>query len=154
MGLLTDFVYENHYILLALLIPLLFLYRPSKPDTAPSPPYVPHSIPFIGCALSFGMQPVQFLAECKAKYGDCFTFKMIGRNMTFCLGKTPYFYPTTPINRRRGKQLHLQHPSLGRLRRRCLSKTNQTGLWHRSHLRLSKPRVDGAEKVCQRSLVY
>lgn len=95
MGLLTDVVYENHYILLALLIPLLFLYRPSK-DTAPSPPYVPHSIPFIGCALSFGMQPVQFLAECKAKYGDCFTFKMIGRNMTFCLGKPPTFYPTTP----------------------------------------------------------
>ncbi|KAJ3380334.1 Lanosterol 14-alpha-demethylase [Lobulomyces angularis] len=50
------------------------------------PPTVPYLIPFIGSAVQFGIDPVKFLQEQKKKFGDCFTFKMLGRNMTFCLG--------------------------------------------------------------------
>ncbi|KAH9247577.1 hypothetical protein BASA81_014833 [Batrachochytrium salamandrivorans] len=32
------------------------------------------------------MDPVKFLIDNRKKYGDCFTFLMLGRKMTFCLG--------------------------------------------------------------------
>lgn len=59
------------------------------------PPHVPHLVPFIGKSLanhpgnavSFGMDPVAFLQDCQRKYGDTFTFTMVGREMTFCLGE-------------------------------------------------------------------
>ncbi|KAI9005243.1 cytochrome P450 [Gaertneriomyces semiglobifer] len=50
------------------------------------PPHHPSVIPFVGEAASFGVDPVKFLEECKAKYGNTFTFTMMGRKMTFCLG--------------------------------------------------------------------
>ncbi len=58
---------------------------------------IPYKIPFIGSLLDFGMRPLDFFMEnynkvshCLEKliqkYGDCFTFMMWGRNMTFVLG--------------------------------------------------------------------
>ncbi|KAJ8327730.1 Lanosterol 14-alpha-demethylase [Batrachochytrium dendrobatidis] len=55
-------------------------------DTGSEPPRVPVSIPFIGAAIAYGVDPIKFLIECRQKYGDCFTFVMLGRKMTFCLG--------------------------------------------------------------------
>jgi len=52
-----------------------------------TPPHVPHAIPFLGNAIKFGMDPVKFLQTCQETYGDTFTFTMIGRKMTFCLGE-------------------------------------------------------------------
>ncbi|KND04343.1 uncharacterized protein SPPG_00074 [Spizellomyces punctatus DAOM BR117] len=50
------------------------------------PPAVPHTVPLLGNAVPYGMAPVEFLQDCMKKYGDCFTFIMMGRKMTFCLG--------------------------------------------------------------------
>jgi cytochrome P450 len=47
---------------------------------------VPHSVPFLGAAVPFGVQPVDFLLDNFKNFGDCFTFIMMGRKMTFCLG--------------------------------------------------------------------
>ncbi|KAI8853223.1 cytochrome P450 [Chytridium lagenaria] len=50
------------------------------------PPHIPYSLPFLGSTVPYGIHPVKFLQEQKKKYGDCFTFLMLGRKMTFCLG--------------------------------------------------------------------
>ncbi|KAJ3219611.1 Lanosterol 14-alpha-demethylase [Dinochytrium kinnereticum] len=50
------------------------------------PPMVPHSLPFIGSTVPYGVHPVHFLQEQYKNLGDCFTFLMLGRKMTFCLG--------------------------------------------------------------------
>ncbi|ORX92671.1 14-alpha sterol demethylase Cyp51B [Basidiobolus meristosporus CBS 931.73] len=47
---------------------------------------IPHWIPYLGRAVDFGLQPVDFLAESRKKYGDVFTFIMCGRKLTFALG--------------------------------------------------------------------
>ncbi|KAJ3333255.1 Lanosterol 14-alpha-demethylase [Blyttiomyces sp. JEL0837] len=50
------------------------------------PPHVPYNLPFIGSTVPYGVQPVEFLQLQQQKIGDCFTFLMLGRKMTFCLG--------------------------------------------------------------------
>lgn len=50
------------------------------------PPTIPHIVPFLGSMIAYGVEPIKFLMQCKEKYGDCFTFTLFGRNMTFCLG--------------------------------------------------------------------
>ena len=47
------------------------------------PPMVPYSIPFLGSTIPYGIHPVQFLREKQDELGDCFTFLMLGRKMTF-----------------------------------------------------------------------
>ncbi|CAA90803.1 Lanosterol 14-alpha demethylase erg11 [Schizosaccharomyces pombe] len=50
------------------------------------PPIVFHWIPFVGSAVAYGMDPYVFFRECRAKYGDVFTFVCMGRKMTAFLG--------------------------------------------------------------------
>ncbi|KAJ1558797.1 Lanosterol 14-alpha-demethylase [Cladochytrium tenue] len=50
------------------------------------PPLVPSPVPFVGNAIEYGVDPVRFLQGLQDKYGDCFTFVMAGRKMTFCMG--------------------------------------------------------------------
>ncbi|KAK1658903.1 14-alpha sterol demethylase Cyp51A [Colletotrichum godetiae] len=50
------------------------------------PPAVFHWIPYIGNAISYGMDPVAFFVKYRAKYGDVFTFTLFGRKMTCYLG--------------------------------------------------------------------
>ncbi|KAI3632197.1 hypothetical protein MIR68_010033 [Amoeboaphelidium protococcarum] len=50
------------------------------------PPMVPYVVPFIGSMISFGMNPLKFLEENRLKYGDCYTFLMFGRKMTYLMG--------------------------------------------------------------------
>ncbi|KAH6591819.1 hypothetical protein BASA61_004773 [Batrachochytrium salamandrivorans] len=47
---------------------------------------VPYTLPILGSVIPYGMDPVKFLIDNRKKYGDCFTFLMLGRKMTFCLG--------------------------------------------------------------------
>ena len=60
-------------------------------STEKEPPMVPYSVPFLGNAIAYGIDPIKFLKECNEKvffldkYGNCFTFVMMGRKMTFCL---------------------------------------------------------------------
>lgn len=82
------------------------------PRSKSEPPTVFHWIPYIGNAVSYGMDPVAFFVKYRAKvcpfvilalffwrysqtyfanwttkqYGDVFTFTLFGRNITCCLG--------------------------------------------------------------------
>ncbi|KAH6572719.1 hypothetical protein BASA62_003258 [Batrachochytrium salamandrivorans] len=62
----------------------------NKPNTSKKgctePPMVPYTLPILGSVIPYGMDPVKFLIDNRKKYGDCFTFLMLGRKMTFCLG--------------------------------------------------------------------
>ncbi|EGD77209.1 lanosterol 14-alpha-demethylase [Salpingoeca rosetta] len=51
-----------------------------------APPKVRSVIPWVGYAVQFGERPIEFLLECKEKYGPVFTFTMFGTDVTYCLG--------------------------------------------------------------------
>ncbi|TPX55674.1 hypothetical protein PhCBS80983_g05118 [Powellomyces hirtus] len=73
---------------LFVLLFVVLLWNNNKSETRsgkPLPPVVPHRVPILGKAVPYGVQPVTFLQECMQKFGDCFTFTMMGRKMTFCL---------------------------------------------------------------------
>lgn len=50
------------------------------------PPVVFHWVPFIGSTISYGIDPYIFFFNCRKKYGDVFTFILLGRKTTVCLG--------------------------------------------------------------------
>ncbi|EIW70869.1 hypothetical protein TREMEDRAFT_38441 [Tremella mesenterica DSM 1558] len=50
------------------------------------PPVVFHYIPWFGSAAYYGEDPYKFYFECREKYGDVFTFVLLGRNITVALG--------------------------------------------------------------------
>ncbi|KAG8864925.1 Lanosterol 14-alpha-demethylase [Tulasnella sp. 330] len=55
--------------------------------TDPSlPPVVFHWIPFFGSAAGYGDDPLNFFFKCREKYGDVFTFVLLGRRVTVALG--------------------------------------------------------------------
>ncbi|KAL9105896.1 MAG: hypothetical protein Q9227_009007 [Pyrenula ochraceoflavens] len=50
------------------------------------PPLVFHWFPGIGSTISYGMDPFVFFSACREKYGDTFTFILLGKKTTVCLG--------------------------------------------------------------------
>ncbi|KAJ5832840.1 hypothetical protein N7474_001151 [Penicillium riverlandense] len=58
----------------------LFFHRANEP------PVVWHWIPFLGSTVSYGMDPYRFFFACREKYGDIFTFILLGRKVTVYLG--------------------------------------------------------------------
>jgi sterol 14-demethylase len=50
------------------------------------PPRIPSNVPFIGCAIAFGKDPINFLIKARAKYGDVFSFTMVGKTFTYLIG--------------------------------------------------------------------
>lgn len=50
------------------------------------PPVVFHLVPFVGSTVTYGMDPYRFFFDCREKYGDVFTFVLLGRKTTVCLG--------------------------------------------------------------------
>ncbi|KKK12588.1 14-alpha sterol demethylase Cyp51B [Aspergillus rambellii] len=50
------------------------------------PPVVFHWFPFIGSTISYGIDPYKFFFTCRAKYGDIFTFILLGKKTTVYLG--------------------------------------------------------------------
>ncbi|OTA69188.1 eburicol 14a-demethylase [Hypoxylon sp. EC38] len=52
------------------------------------PPVVFHWFPLIGSTITYGMDPPRFFKENRAKYGDIFTFILLGRKTTVYLGTT------------------------------------------------------------------
>ncbi|GAW11862.1 hypothetical protein ANO14919_012150 [Xylariales sp. No.14919] len=75
------------YFLIAVLT-LVFLnvvwqYLP-RPKS--EPPLVFHWLPIIGNAIEYGTDPLNFYRRCRAKHGDIFTFVLLGKHMTVCLG--------------------------------------------------------------------
>ncbi|KAI5358549.1 putative cytochrome P450 [Septoria linicola] len=50
------------------------------------PPLVFHYVPFIGSTISYGIDPYKFFFSCREKYGNVFTFILLGKKTTVCLG--------------------------------------------------------------------
>ncbi|KAG2418532.1 cytochrome P450 51 [Aspergillus terreus] len=50
------------------------------------PPVVFHWVPWIGSTIRYGIDPYKFFFECRAKYGDIFTFVLLGKKTTVYLG--------------------------------------------------------------------
>jgi len=50
------------------------------------PPLVFHLFPFIGSTIAYGIDPYKFFFACREKYGDVFTFILLGKKTTVCLG--------------------------------------------------------------------
>ena len=50
------------------------------------PPLVFHWVPFIGSTITYGIDPYKFFFACREKYGDVFTFILLGKKTTVCLG--------------------------------------------------------------------
>ncbi|EXJ53739.1 cytochrome P450, family 51 (sterol 14-demethylase) [Cladophialophora psammophila CBS 110553] len=51
-----------------------------------APPEVWSWFPVLGNTIWYGMDPFDFFFTCKEKYGDVFTFILLGRRVTVCLG--------------------------------------------------------------------
>ncbi|KAK4244631.1 cytochrome P450 [Corynascus novoguineensis] len=56
------------------------------PRKKSEPPLVFHWVPFIGNVVEYGRDPCKFMMQCREKYGDIFTFVLLGRKMTVYLG--------------------------------------------------------------------
>ncbi|KAF2860034.1 14-alpha-demethylase [Piedraia hortae CBS 480.64] len=76
---ISFFILVTAVILLNVLRQLLFR-NPSEP------PVVFHLVPFIGSTISYGIDPYAFFFSCREKYGDVFTFILLGKKTTVCLG--------------------------------------------------------------------
>ncbi|KAL7628693.1 Lanosterol 14-alpha-demethylase [Parahypoxylon ruwenzoriense] len=50
------------------------------------PPVVFHWFPFVGSTITYGMDPPRFFREMRAKYGDIFTFVLLGKKTTVYVG--------------------------------------------------------------------
>lgn len=50
------------------------------------PPVVFHIFPLIGSTIQYGIDPYKFYSDCRQKYGDCFTFVLLGKPTTVFLG--------------------------------------------------------------------
>ncbi|KAK3382457.1 eburicol 14a-demethylase [Lasiosphaeria ovina] len=50
------------------------------------PPMVFHWFPLIGSTITYGMDPPRWFKKTRAKYGDCFTFILLGKKTTVYLG--------------------------------------------------------------------
>lgn len=49
-------------------------------------PLVFHWVPWLGSAVSYGIQPYDFFEKCRQNHGDVFAFVLLGRVMTVYLG--------------------------------------------------------------------
>ncbi|KAF3481904.1 uncharacterized protein GIQ15_04663 [Arthroderma uncinatum] len=68
-------------VLIALNVARQLLFRNKS-----EPPVVFHWIPFLGNTISYGVDPYAFFFSCRQKYGDIFTFVLLGRKTTVYLG--------------------------------------------------------------------
>ncbi|KAG1744014.1 cytochrome P450 [Suillus paluster] len=56
------------------------------PQDPSLPPEVFHWIPIMGSSITYGNDPLNFFFKCREKYGDVFTFTLLGRKVTVALG--------------------------------------------------------------------
>ncbi|KAF2112475.1 eburicol 14 alpha-demethylase-like protein [Lophiotrema nucula] len=70
------------FLVLAVVLNVLKQLLFKKPN---EPPMVFHWFPVIGSTITYGMDPYRFFFANKQKYGDVFTFVLLGRKMTVCL---------------------------------------------------------------------
>ncbi|PLB41256.1 cytochrome P450 [Aspergillus candidus] len=68
-------------VLVVLNVARQLLFRNPK-----EPPVVFHWVPFLGSTIAYGIDPYAFFSSCREKYGDIFTFILLGQKTTVCLG--------------------------------------------------------------------
>ncbi|KAG8741811.1 Lanosterol 14-alpha-demethylase [Ceratobasidium sp. 414] len=83
---LTWLVLSGLFALGAVAIALNVAWQLLLPQDPSLPPLVFHILPIIGSAIQYGNDPIGFLFSCREKYGDLFTFVLLGRRMTVALG--------------------------------------------------------------------
>ncbi|KAK4687203.1 hypothetical protein P7C73_g2915, partial [Tremellales sp. Uapishka_1] len=71
---------------LALAVVLNVINQLVLPKDPTRPPVVFNYIPWFGSAAYYGEDPYKFFFECREKYGDVFTFNLMGRKITVALG--------------------------------------------------------------------
>ncbi|KAI1112928.1 cytochrome P450 [Nemania sp. NC0429] len=85
--LLSTVILLVAYLFGALLVLIVVnLLRQLLPRSKSEPPLAFHFIPFIGNAISYGLDPYGFYVQCRKKYGDIFTFVLFGQKVTVFLG--------------------------------------------------------------------
>ncbi|CAI6341678.1 unnamed protein product [Periconia digitata] len=72
----------SSFIVLAVVLNVLKQLLFKNPN---EPPLVFHWFPVIGNTVTYGMDPFKFFFQNKQKYGDVFTFVLLGKKMTVCL---------------------------------------------------------------------
>ncbi|CAO1599009.1 Lanosterol 14-alpha-demethylase [Xanthoria calcicola] len=80
---LTVFTFATTFITVSILWTVfkqIFFKNPNEP------PVVFHWVPIIGSTVTYGIDPYKFYFACQAKYGDVFTFILLGRKVTVYLG--------------------------------------------------------------------
>ncbi|KAI3388443.1 hypothetical protein SNEBB_011022 [Seison nebaliae] len=70
--------------IIGILFYFLFFNQPKL--SAKHPPFIPSTIPFLGHAVSFGKNPVEFLLAAYKEYGPVFSFEMVGKKFTYLVG--------------------------------------------------------------------
>ncbi|KAF7979167.1 hypothetical protein HWV62_43431 [Athelia sp. TMB] len=70
--------------ILAIVLNVLWQLLPVRDKSLP--PVVFHWIPIFGSAAAYGDDPLGFFFKCREKYGDVFTFILLGRKVTVALG--------------------------------------------------------------------
>ncbi|KAF8170620.1 cytochrome P450 [Mycena galopus ATCC 62051] len=61
------------------------LWQKIAPRKASDPPVVFHWLPIVGSAIWYGNDPIGFFTTCQEKYGNVFTFILLGRKVTVAL---------------------------------------------------------------------
>jgi Cytochrome P450 len=51
-----------------------------------APPEVFALLPVLGSTITYGIDPFKFFFACQKKHGDVFTFVLLGKKVTVCLG--------------------------------------------------------------------
>lgn len=78
--------YAAYATALSILSIIVNVLRQQLPRPKSEPPLVFHWIPFLGNAVSYGIDPCKFYMRCRDLHGDIFTFVLFGRKMTVYLG--------------------------------------------------------------------
>ncbi|KAM4704851.1 cytochrome P450 7B1 isoform 2-T2 [Rhinophrynus dorsalis] len=87
-------------LLLSIVCLLLFLFSLKRRRRAGEPPLENGWIPYVGLALKFHKDPLQFLMSQKKRHGDIFTVCLAGKYITFIMDSTQFHHVI-----RHGKQL-------------------------------------------------
>ncbi|KAK5635991.1 hypothetical protein RRF57_011703 [Xylaria bambusicola] len=93
--IITDFLkMELHpiirsvlYLIVAVLTSIFVnVVRQYLPRPKSEPPLIFHWLPIISNVIEYGTDPFKFYERCRAKHGNIFTFVLLGKKMTVCLG--------------------------------------------------------------------
>lgn len=66
--------------------------RSTTPWGTEGPPLAGGLLPFFGYALQYGIRGPEVLRELRARHGDVFTLRIVGKHITFCLSREAVEY--------------------------------------------------------------